>query len=461
MISNQLYARQALLASGWQNNVLIDWDKYGVISRVAPGVDKPAGAEEADAVIPGMPNLHSHAFQRAFAGLTEYRHAREDSFWSWRNLMYAFAARITPEQMERVATWLYAEMLEAGYTSVCEFHYVHHQPDGASYADPAEMCRALLNAARNSGIGLTLLPVCYQNGGFGAAPAMALQKRFLHSTPRMLALWETLLPLCRQQNARLGIAPHSLRAVDPLNLSELLQGVRRMDAAAPIHIHIAEQQKEVEDCMAWSGQRPVEWLLAHQPVDPRWCLIHATHMNQQEYELAAATGAVVGLCPTTEGNLGDGIFDYSLWTRHQGRWGIGSDSNSTVSAAEELLMLEYSQRFYARQRNLGASEVFPEVATALYLGAVSGGAQAGGRNVNGIAVGQSADLVELDRRHPGLAILPAEKILSGHVFGSSRTSAIRRVWTMGRLRVNEGRHKARDKALAKFIETRKQLLEAN
>ncbi|NDL64756.1 formimidoylglutamate deiminase [Acerihabitans arboris] len=460
MISKQLFAQQALLATGWRQNVLIEWDENGVIQRVTPDAARPADGEVVACIIPGMPNLHSHAFQRAFAGLTEYRHAQQDSFWSWRNLMYAFAARITPEQMERVATWLYAEMLEAGYTSVCEFHYVHHQPDGAPYADPALMCRSLLNAARNTGIGLTLLPVCYQNGGFGGQPPVALQKRFIHSTPQILALWETLLPLCRKQHARLGIAPHSLRAVDPQNLADLVEAVRRMDATAPVHIHIAEQLKEVEDCVAWSGQRPVEWLLDHAQVDAHWCLIHATHMNEREYQQAAATGAVVGLCPTTEGNLGDGTFDYPLWHKHQGRWGIGSDSNSVVSAAEELLMLEYSQRFHLRQRNIGAGDGFPEVATALYLGAVSGGAQASGRQVDGIAVGQSADVVELDDTHHAIASLPSEKVLSGHVFGSSRTSAIRRVWTRGQLRVKDTHHLLHDQALAGFIEMRKELFNA-
>lgn len=460
MIYKHIFAQQALLANGWRQNVMIEWDENGVIRRVTADVSSSAVGETAGCLLPGMPNLHSHAFQRGFAGLTEYRHGRQDSFWSWRNLMYAFAARIAPEQMEAIATWLYAEMLAAGYTSVCEFHYVHHQPDGAPYADPALMCRSLLNAAHNTGIGLTLLPVCYQNGGFGGQPAAALQQRFIQTTAQMLALWEMLLPLCQRQDARLGIAPHSLRAVDPDNLAALVAGVRSMDAAAPIHIHIAEQVKEVEDCVAWSGQRPVAWLLDHAPVDARWCLIHATHMNEHEYRMAAATGAVVGLCPTTEGNLGDGIFDYPLWRAHQGRWGIGSDSNSVVSAAEELQTLEYSQRFHLRQRNIGASDAFPEVATALYLDAVSGGAQASGRNVTGLAVGQRADMVELDCRHHAVAGLPVEKALSGHIFGSSRTSAIRRVWTGGTLRVDGARHLLHDQALAGFIDMRKQLFKA-
>ncbi len=456
--SKRIFAQQVLLHHGWQPNVLIEWDQQGVISQVTPQADCPQGVDQVACLIPGMPNLHSHAFQRAFAGLTEDRHGQRDSFWSWRNIMYSFAAQIGPEQLEIIATWLYAEMLSAGYTSVCEFHYVHHQPDGQPYADSAAMSRSLLNAARNTGIGLTLLPVCYQHGGFGGQAPGPLQRRFIHSTPDMLALWDILRPLCERQQARLGIAPHSLRAVAPEPLTELVNGIRQRDAGAPIHIHIAEQTKEVEDCLAWSGQRPVAWLLAHQPVDARWCLVHATHMTEEEYRQAASTGAVVGLCPATEANLGDGVFDYDQWRRCQGRWGIGSDSNAVVNVAEELLILEYGQRLRLRQRNIGASSDFPEVGTALYLAAVSGGAQASGRNINGIAVGQRADFVELDAGHVSIAGLPTEKILSGQIFGGTGTSPIIRVWTGGRLRVDKI-HLLHDAAKAAFVSVRRQLLD--
>ncbi|KAA8996641.1 formimidoylglutamate deiminase [Affinibrenneria salicis] len=458
MTANQLFAQYALLNDGWRRDVLLEWNPEGLLSNVSTAASPPPGVARAGWLLPGMPNLHSHAFQRAFSGLTEYRQQREDSFWSWRNLMYAFAARISPEQMEIVATWLYSEMLEAGYTSVCEFHYVHHQSDGAPYAEPTTLCRSLLNAAKNTGIGLTLLPVCYQNSGFGGLPPESKQRRFINDSEQFLSLWQQLQAPCRQQQVRLGVAPHSLRAVTPASLTRLIDGVRRMDAHAPVHIHVAEQQKEVEDCLAWSGQRPVEWLMNNQPVDERWCLIHATHMTEPEYRRAAASGAVAGLCPSTEANLGDGIFDFPLWRRHGGRWGIGSDSHVAVSAAEELLLLEYSQRLQRRQRNICADDAQPDVAASLYLGALRGGAQACGRPVAGLAVGQRADMVELDGEHVALAQLPLDNILAGHLFGSSRASALRRVWTGGRLRVDR-QHTLHSAAQAAFADVRRQLLQ--
>lgn len=454
---NQIFAQHALLPDGWQQNVLLQWDNTGRLEQVNANVAAPAGIKQVGIVIPGMPNLHSHAFQRAFAGLTEYRFAEQDSFWSWRKLMYGFAALITPEQLEKIATWLYIEMLEAGYTSVCEFHYVHLEQDGQPYADPTTLSRSLLRAAKKVGMGMTLLPVCYQTGGFGGQPATDGQKRFLHSNPDMLALWDQLAPLCAAQDAKLGIAPHSLRAMTPDNLSALIQAIRERDPQAPVHIHIAEQMKEVNDCVAWSGQRPVAWLMQHMPVDQHWCLIHATHMDEQEYQQAAESGAVVGICPTTEANLGDGIFDYPRWVDHAGNWGIGTDSHAVVNAAEDLYMLESSQRLHLQQRNVCSSAEQPEVATNLYLAAMKGGAQASGRQIAGLAVGQQADFVELDQQHVAIAALPIEKVLSGHVLGSSRTSAIKCVWTAGQQRI-ERQHALHDAAQSDFIQTRAELL---
>jgi formimidoylglutamate deiminase len=458
-MQKKLFAQHALLPTGWANNVRISWNAQGIIEQVICDAQAVAGEESVTHLMAGMPNLHSHAFQRAFAGLTEYRSSQQDSFWSWRKLMYAFASQISPEQLEAVATWLYAEMLEAGYTSVCEFHYVHHQPDGQPYADAATLSQSLLNAAKNTGIGLTLLPVCYQASGFGGLPPNEGQKRFINTTQDMLKLLEQLQPLCQAQHAKLGVAPHSLRAVIPASLQELVTGLRRIDRSAPIHIHIAEQIKEVEDCVAWSGQRPVAWLLDHMDVNANWCLVHATHMDAHEYKHAATRGAVVGICPTTEANLGDGVFDFPQWYGHQGNWGIGSDSHATVNAAEELLLLEYSQRLYLRQRNVGANQSHQEVATSLYLQAVKGGAQASGRPIAGIAVGQCADFVELDIDNVAIAGLPVDKVLSGHVFGSSRTTAIRRVWTQGQIRVNKT-HALHETARRAFIDVRMQLLDA-
>lgn len=406
-----------------------------------------------------MPNLHSHAFQRAFGGLTEYRGAAQDSFWSWRSLMYRFAAAITPDQLEAIATGLYVEMMEAGYTSVCEFHYVHHDHDGRPYADDAALSMCLLRAAARAGIGLTLLPVLYQTSGFGGTPPSEGQRRFIRSTDNMLALLQKLKPLCEAQGARLGLAPHSLRAVPPDSLREALAGLHAMDTSAPVHIHIAEQTAEVDACLAWSGQRPVQWLLEHASVDARWCLVHTTHMTPEESMRAARTGAVAGLCPSTEANLGDGIFDAASWLQGGGRWGVGSDSHACVNAAEELMLLEYSQRLATRQRNVLASIDQPSVATAMMLAAVAGGAQASARPVAGMAVGQQADFMELDAQHLLVRDLPSpEAMLSAHVFASHRQSALLQVWVRGRLRVQSGRHALHESALRGGVAARQQLL---
>ena len=453
-ISGALFAEHALLPSGWARDVLLQWDATGRLLAVTPG-SAPGTAQRASGpLLPGMPNLHSHAFQRAFTGLTEYRGESQDSFWSWRNLMYRFAARITPEHLEAIATWLYVEMLEAGYTSVCEFHYVHHDQAGKPYADDATLAHALLRAAGNAGIGFTLLPVLYQTSGFGGKAPRADQSRFIRSTDNMLSLLQRLAPTAQAQAAVLGLAPHSLRAVPPDSLREAVAGITALNAHAPIHIHIAEQTQEVEDCIAWSGQRPVQWLLDHAAVDQRWCLVHATHMTDSEYAAAARTGAVAGICPSTEANLGDGIFDMPLWLQHGGRWGVGSDSHACVNAAEELLMLEYSQRLSRRQRNVLASAAQPEVATAMTLEAVQGGAQAVGRAIAGLAVGQQADMVALDAHHVALRDLPAHSMLSAHVFGSHRTSAIESLWVAGVRRVAHGRHALHGAAAQAFVAAR-------
>ncbi|MGH8804940.1 MAG: formimidoylglutamate deiminase [Polaromonas sp.] len=459
-MTKSLFAPNALLPTGWHKNVLLTWNDQGQLTQVQPDAPTPptGTALATGPLIPGLPNLHSHAFQRALAGLTEYRGQAQDSFWSWRTLMYRFAARLGPEQLEAIAFGLYVEMLEAGYTAVCEFHYVHHDTDGQPYADDATLALALLRAAQRAGIGLTLLPVLYQTSGFGGLPPNEGQRRFIRSTDSMLRLLERLQPLCKRQAARLGLAPHSLRAVPPDALREAIAGLDAIDATAPVHIHIAEQTQEVDACIAWSGQRPVAWLLDHAEVDRRWCLVHATHMDADEYARAAASGAVAGLCPTTEANLGDGIFDLPAWRAAGGAWGIGSDSHICVNAAEELLMLEYSQRLATRQRNVGATTAQPQVASAMTLAAVQGGAQAAGRAIGGLAVGQQADFVVLDARHPALQGLSAPDMLSAHVFASHRSSAIDAVWAAGQPRVTAGRHLLHDSATAGFVAARTQLL---
>jgi formimidoylglutamate deiminase len=460
MNERSLFAAHALLPTGWARDVLLSWNEQGFLTDVKTQCVCPTGTlQAAGPLLPGMPNLHSHAFQRAFGGLTEYRGAAQDSFWSWRSLMYRFVAAITPDQLEAIATGLYVEMLEAGYTSVCEFHYVHHDHDGRPYADDMALSMCLLRASARAGIGLTLLPVLYQTSGFGASPPSEGQRRFIRSTDNMLALLQKLKPLCEAQGARLGLAPHSLRAVPPDSLREALDGLQAMDAKAPVHIHIAEQTAEVDACLAWSGQRPVEWLLDHAPVDIRWCLVHATHMSADESMRAARTGAVAGLCPSTEANLGDGIFDAASWLQGGGRWGVGSDSHACVNAAEELMLLEYSQRLATRQRNVLATAEQPSVATAMTLAAVAGGAQASARPVAGLAAGQQADLLVLDAQHLLLRDLPSpEAMLSAHVFASHRQSALLQVWVGGRLKVQSGRHDLHDSALSGGVTARQQLL---
>ena len=457
-MTDTLVAAHALLPGGWAADVLLEWNDNGQLTRVEPN-STAALPPTRGPVIPAIPNLHSHAFQRAIAGLTEFRGQASDSFWSWRTLMYRFALRLDPAQLEAIALGLYVEMLEAGYTTVCEFHYVHHQGDGRPYADDAELAHALLRAAQRAGIGMTLLPVLYQTGGFGARPPSDGQRRFIRSTDSMLRLLEGLKPLCDAQDARLGLAPHSLRAVPSDALRDALDGLDAIDPTAPLHIHIAEQTQEVDDCIAWSGQRPVAWLLDHAPVDARWCLVHATHMDADEYRRAAASGAVAGLCPTTEANLGDGIFDLPAWRAAGGAWGIGSDSHICGNAAEELRMLEYSQRLATRQRNVIADAAQPNVASAMTLAAVRGGAQASGRAVGGLAVGQQADFTVLDPTQPALAGLDAPDMLSSHVFASHRTSAVEAVWVAGRPRVQAGRHPLHESATAGFVAARRQLLQ--
>jgi len=456
-----LFAEHALLPSGWARDVLLQWDASGQLLTVASGSTQGGAPRAPGPLLPGMPNLHSHAFQRAFAGLAEYRAESQDSFWSWRDLMYRFAAHITPESLETIATWLYVEMLEAGYTSVCEFHYLHHDQSGQPYADDAELAHALLRAAQTAGIGLTLLPVLYQTSGFGGQAPRSAQARFIRSTDNMLSLLQRLTPAVQAQGAVLGLAPHSLRAVPPDSLREAVAGITALNAQAPIHIHIAEQTQEVQDCIAWSGQRPVQWLLDHVPVDARWCLVHATHMKPFEYAAAARTGAVAGLCPSTEANLGDGLFDTQQWLAHRGAWGVGSDSHACVNAAEELMLLEYGQRLALRQRNVLACSAHAQVATAMTLQAVAGGAQAAGRAVAGLAVGQQADMLALDAQHVALAGLDVENMLAAHVFASQRTSALHSLWVGGVPRVVGGCHALHDEAARAFVAARQATIAAD
>jgi formimidoylglutamate deiminase len=461
-----IFAPHALLPDGWASDVRLDWDTAGVLRGIERNATRHPDVPFASGpVIPGMPNLHSHAFQRAFAGLTEVRGGAntgdgDDSFWTWRELMYGYALAVTPAMLEAIATHLYIRMLQGGYTSVCEFHYVHNDVDGKPYADDATMSRALLTAARRAGIGLTLLPVLYRHNGFRGVPPRAEQRRFVRDVDSVLALVEALRRDIAGPRERVGFAAHSLRAVSPDSLAAALDALRLIDATMPIHVHVAEQRREVDECVAALGQRPVAWLVDHVAVDARWCLVHATHMDDAECAAAARTGAVAGLCPTTEANLGDGTFDLPRWRDAGGSWGIGSDSHICVDAGLELAMLEYSQRLATGRRNVGADRREPWVATAMTMAAVAGGARATGRDIGGLAVGASADFAVLDARHPVLAGLDAPGMLSAAVFASDRANAVRDVYVGGECRIRDGRHAMQDAADAAFVDARRALASA-
>ncbi|WP_342214377.1 formimidoylglutamate deiminase [Pseudomonas sp. CFBP 8758] len=456
-----LFAHSALLPGGWQRNVLLSWNAAGDLTTVACDAVPLAGTPVARGpVISGMPNLHSHTFQRAMAGLTETLGDPADSFWSWRTLMYRFAQRLQPRHLQAIGRHLYIEMLKAGYTSVCEFHYVHHDADGQRYANPAELSLRVVRAAEEVGIGMTLLPVLYQYGGLGQAEPLPHQRRFINSPEWILELRQHLQKAMPQNgNRRYGVAPHSLRAVSEASLSRLMDGLDADDPRAPVHIHIAEQTREVEECEAILGQRPVQWLLDRQPLDPRWCLVHATHMDDAEYAALARSGATVGLCPSTEANLGDGLFDAQRFLADKGRWGIGSDSNVAVNPWAELRLLEYGQRLLHRRRNVLASPDAPVVADRLFDQSVKGGAQATGRSVAGLMVGQRADLVVIDSDAVNIAPGHPAQLLSSLVFCEHGNNLVRDVFVGGRQVIDDGQHALQVQALQGYRATLADLLE--
>jgi formimidoylglutamate deiminase len=445
-----LVAETALLPDGFAEGVGLEIDARGDLVAVEAGA-KAAGAERLSGLIlPGMPNLHSHAFQRAMAGLAERLAPGEASFWTWREVMYRFLERIGPDELCAIAAQLYVEMLEAGYTAVGEFHYLHHQPDGRPYADPAALSWAILEARAASGIGLTHLPVLYTAGGFGGRSAEAGQRRFLHDLEGFAALLEALAPrFAGEPDLRLGLAPHSLRAVPDGALREVTALADGIGAEAPIHIHVAEQAKEVRDCLEWCGARPVAHLFDTVEIGPRWCLIHATHMDDGETETLARSGAVAGLCPTTEANLGDGLFNLGGFLAAGGRLGIGSDSHVSISPVEELRWLEYGQRLATLRRLIAASEEQPQCGARLWQAALAGGARALGRRIGRLAPGYRADLIRLDDRHPILAGRRDASLLDSLVF-SGNANLVRDVIVGGRWLVRDGRHLRRDAVAAAY-----------
>ena len=445
MTENRLFAESALLSEGWAENVLFEFDEEGSIRGVTLGVEAGDAPRAAGPVLPGMPNLHSHAFQRAMAGLAERAGPKNDSFWTWREVMYGFVDTLTPEHIKAIAAQLYIEMLKAGYTAVGEFHYLHHNPDGQSYEDVAEMSRQVMVAAQETGIGLTLLPVLYGFGGFGGQAAGGAQRRFENKPERFLRLVETLVQECRNsRQQRIGMAPHSLRAVTPETLTQAIEGLDQISPSAPIHMSIAEQLQEVEDCAEWCGQRPVAWLLDHADVNARWCLVHATHMIDEETRGLAKSRAVAGLCPTTEANHGDGVFPAVDFLDQGGRFGIGSDSNISITPFEELRWLEYGQRLFHRRRNLLVeSAAAPSVGAALYKNAVAGGAQALGRPIGRLGLGARADLIVIDTDRPLFVGKSGDLALDTLVFAGNG-NPVRDVMVGGQWVVQEGRHMAED-----------------
>ena len=438
MSRTALWFRSLLLPEGWTDDVrLVLAD--GRIETLVKGAPAEAGDEIHEIGLPGLPNLHSHAFQRGMAGLTEQRGATADSFWTWREAMYRFVDHMGPEEVEAIAAQAFLEMLESGFTRVGEFHYVHHDPDGTPYADIAELAARVAAAASETGIALTLLPVFYRHAGFGGLPASPGQRRFVNDIDRYGRLIEaSRKAVSSLPGAVVGIAPHSLRAATPEEIAAILP----LADGGPVHIHVAEQTKEVEDCLAWSGQRPIELLLDRLPVDERWCLVHATHVTDAESQGIVTRGATVGLCPITEANLGDGLFPAQSFMARGGRFGVGSDSNVLIDAAEELRLLEYGQRLSLRTRNALARASTPSVGRSLFDAALAGGAQALGAPST-LAVGQPADLVSLKADDAALTHRRHDRWLDGWIFSGGRQT-VDCVWRAGARLVTSGRHIHRD-----------------
>jgi formimidoylglutamate deiminase len=445
MKSHTVFFDHAFLPEGWRKNVRItvSGDRIAAVeTEAAPAV----GERVAGIALPGMPNVHCHSFQRAMAGLAERRGPANDSFWTWREIMYRFLDRLTPDDVEAITAFAYMEMLERGFTAVGEFHYLHHAPDGSPYADLGEMAARIVGGARQTGIGLTMLPSFYRYGTFGGAPAHPGQRRFLNSPDRFNALVARTREIAAADpSINVGIAPHSLRAVTPEDMRIVVEA----SPQGPIHIHAAEQVKEVEDCLAWSGKRPVEWLLDEMQADRRWCLIHSTHMTDEETLRLARAEAVAGLCPLTEASLGDGIFNAEKYLPAGGRFGIGTDSNIDIDAALELRQLEYSQRLKHRGRNLIATVEGESNGARLFVEALRGGAQALDRPMGSLEAGKRADIVVLDDTHPDFASAGVNRWLDAWIFVAGR-GAVQRVMAGGEWVVKEGQHVRRESIRAKY-----------
>ena len=454
MPSSSLFFAELLLAEGWARDVRVEIVD-GAIGGIAAGVVPHSGEARHAVGLPGLPNLHSHAFQRGMAGLAEVRGETSDSFWSWREVMYRFLGILTPDDVEAIAALAYAEMLEAGFTRVGEFHYLHHDASGKPFARIGEMADRIAAAATETGIALTLLPVFYAHGNFGGAAPVHGQRRFICDRIQFAALMEQgRQAIASLPDAAIGVAPHSLRAVTQAELTEVVA----LAAGGPVHIHAAEQMKEVRDSLAFSGQRPVEWLLDNADVGANWCLIHATHMTDAETAALARSGAVAGLCPITEGSLGDGIFNGQVWLEAGGRYGVGTDSNIQIGAAGELRQLEYAQRLRSQQRNVMASAAGATTGRSLFESALAGGAAALAGGPPGLFVGAPADIVALDASHMSLAWRSGDGWLDGWIFATD--GAVDTVWRRGEAVVRDGRHVGRAAIEQRYVATLRRLMAA-
>jgi formimidoylglutamate deiminase len=447
-----LWAAQAWVEGRWQHGVCLEVDSQGHWSRITTDRHTaPASATVLQGpVLPGLVNAHSHAFQRAFAGLSERRESDADDFWSWRDRMYGVALRITPAQMRAVAAQLYVEMLQGGYTQVCEFHYLHHSESGARYGDPASMAWAVADGAADAGLGITMLPVLFERAGFAQPTLRADQRRFA-GTPDFIAEMQQTLASSRRSLLNAGLSIHSLRATSPASITQLLQRVG--DTDLPIHVHIAEQMQEVRDCLAHTGKRPIAWLADAVALDARWQLVHATHTQPAEIEAVAASGAGIVICPSTEGNLGDGLADLPTWLHHAVPMAIGSDSHVCRQWHEELRWLEYGQRMHLQKRNVAAAPAQGQSATAarLFEAAVSAGGQAAGQKNWGLTAGARADMLVLDPLAPGLLGIPPSHMLDACVFACN-SAPLRDVFVAGRQVIAQGKHAQQDRIGAQFVQ---------
>ncbi|WP_138514944.1 formimidoylglutamate deiminase [Rhodoferax bucti] len=449
MSEQLLWAPQAWINGRWEQNVCLAVDAQGHWADITPNVTTPPAHATVlpGPVLPGMVNAHSHAFQRAFAGLAERRESAADDFWSWRDRMYGVALRITPAQLRAVAAQLYVELLQGGYTQVCEFHYLHHQPDGQPYADEATMAWAVADAAADARLGLTVLPVLYERAGF-AQPALRPDQRRFAGTPDFIARLQATVQASGRPLVNAGVALHSLRAASAESIDALLAQVG--DADMPIHIHVAEQMQEVRDCLAATGQRPIAWLGQRWAMDTRWQLVHATHTEQAEIDAVARSGAGMVICPSTEGNLGDGFADLPAWLAAGVPMALGSDSHVGRQWAEELRWLEYGQRLRLQQRNVAAAPTQqPATAARLFDAALHAGGPAAGQALWGLTRGARADALVLDVQTPGLLGVPASHQLDALVF-ASQGAAFQEVWVAGRRVIHKGRHVAQDRIASAF-----------